>query len=93
MRRGASVPARAQPRAQGTYVTDRSHMPRPHRDYAEWGGDRFHRRAAERGEHVLAVADATLRSRQAERQSYRTCRALLALGERRVCLIASQLRF
>ena len=67
---------------RGTYVTDRSHMPRAHRDYAEWSGDRFRRWAAEKGEHVLAVTDAILRSRQVEQQSYRTCRALLALGER-----------
>ena len=65
-----------------TYVTDRSHMPRAHRDYADWSGERFRRWAAEKGEHVLAVADAILRSRQVEQQSYRTCRALLALGER-----------
>jgi hypothetical protein len=57
-------------------------MPRAHRDYAEWSGERFRRWAAEKGGHVLAVADAILRSRQVEQQSYRTCRALLALGER-----------
>lgn len=51
-------------------------------DYSEWSGERFRRWATEKGGHVLAVTDAILRSRQVEQQSYRTCRALLALGER-----------
>jgi transposase len=68
--------------AKGAYVTDVSHMPRAHRDYAEWSGERFRRWAAEKGEHVLAVTESILASRQVEQQSFRTCRALLSLGER-----------
>ena len=67
---------------KGGYVTDPAHMPKAHRDFAEWSGDRFRAWAKEKGEHVLAVADAILRSRQVEQQSYRSCRALLSLGER-----------
>lgn len=67
---------------KGTYVTDPAHMPRAHRDFAEWSGERFRRWAAEKGPSTLAVTDVILRSRQVEQQSYRTCRALLSLGER-----------
>ena len=67
---------------KGSYVTEPAHMPQAHRDFAEWSGDRFRRWAAEKGPSTLAVTDAILRSRQVEQQSYRTCRALLSLGER-----------
>lgn len=67
---------------KGTYVTVDGHMPDSHRDYAEWNGDRFRRWAARTGESTAAVVDGMLKSKKVEQQAYRTCRALLALGER-----------
>lgn len=67
---------------KGTYVTVADHMPDSHRDYAEWNGDRFRRWAARTGESTAAVVDGMLKSKKVEQQAYRTCRALLALGER-----------
>ena len=67
---------------EGDYVTDGSHMPGRHRDRAEWSGDRFRSWAAEKGPAAAEVCDRILRSRQYEEQSFRSCRALLALGEK-----------
>lgn len=67
---------------KGQYSTNPEHMPGAHRDYAEWNGDRFRRRGAEKGSSTAAVVDGTLRSRTVEQQAYRTCRALLGLGRR-----------
>ena len=68
--------------ARGSYVTDESHMPEAHRDYAGWSGEWFRRKASDFGPETLAVVDHILKSRQVEQQSYRTCRALIGLGER-----------
>lgn len=68
--------------ARGSYVTDESHMPKSHRDYAGWSGEWFRKRAAAVGPETLAVVEHVLGSRQVEQQSYRACRALIGLGER-----------
>ena len=68
--------------ARGSYVTDESHMPESHRDYSGWSGEWFRRKAGAVGPETLAVAELILKSRQVEQQSYRTCRALIGLGER-----------
>ena len=67
---------------RGSYVTEESHMPDSHRDYAGWSGEWFRRKASAVGPETLAVVEHILGSRQVEQQSYRTCRALIGLGER-----------
>lgn len=67
---------------RGSYSTNPEHMPASHRDFAEWDGARFRRWAAETGPSCAAVVDAILGSRKIEQQSYRSCRAVLALGQR-----------
>lgn len=66
----------------GTYITDSSHMPDTHRDYAQWNGNRFRTWAAQIGSATKTVTDFILASRPIEQQSYRSARALLALGEK-----------
>lgn len=68
--------------AKGQRSANPGHMPGTHRDCAERNGDRFRRRATEKGPSTAAVVDATLRSRTVEQQAYRTCRASLDLGRR-----------
>ena len=80
-RRVASHPRSYGPR--GSYVTDPGHMPEAHRDFAEWDGDRFRRWAAEVGPDTERVVDGILRSRKVEQQSYRSCRALMSIAQRR----------
>ena len=67
---------------KGDYVTNVEHMPESHRDYAGWSGEWFRGKAAAVGPETLAVTERILASRQVEQQSYRTCRALIGLGER-----------
>ena len=67
---------------RGEYVTVEAHMPESHREYAGWSGDWFRKKASAVGPHTLAVTERILGSRQVEQQSYRTCRALIGLGER-----------
>ncbi len=79
--RVASHPRSHGPR--GSYVTSRDHMPEAHRDFVEWDGDRFRRWAAEVGPNTERVVDGMLRSRKVEQQSYRSCRALMSIAERK----------
>lgn len=79
--RVASHPRSRGPR--GAYVTDPAHMPEAHRDFVAWNGDRFRRWAAEVGPDTEHVVDGILRSRKVEQQSYRSCRALMSIAERR----------
>lgn len=64
-------------------MTSRDHMPEAHRDFVEWDGDRFRRWAAEVGPNTERVVDGMLRSRKVEQQSYRSCRALMSIAERK----------
>lgn len=64
-------------------MTNRDHMPEAHRDFVEWDGDRFRRWAAEVGPNTERVVDGMLGSRKVEQQSYRSCRALMSIAERK----------
>jgi transposase len=68
--------------SRGSYVTNPDHMPDTHKDFVEWNAERFLRWASEIGEPVKEVIDIILRSRPIEQQTYRSCRALLALGDK-----------
>lgn len=64
---------------KGSYCTNPNHMPTSHRDYAEWSGDRFRSWAGQIGISTKGVIEVILTSRKIEQQTYRSCRALLAL--------------
>ena len=64
---------------KGEYRTNPDHMPDAHRDYAEWNGARFRSWAESIGEATARAIGAILSSRRIEQQSYRSCRAVLAL--------------
>lgn len=67
---------------KGAYVTNADHMPKAHRDFVEWTGDRFRKWARKIGPAVEHVVDAILKSKRIEQQAYRSCRALLALSRK-----------
>jgi len=67
---------------RGSYITNPDHMPDTHKDFTEWNGDRFRRWAATIGGGVADVIDAILISKPIEQQTYRSCRAVIALGDR-----------
>lgn len=64
---------------KGEYRTNPDHMPDAHRDFAEWNGDRFRSWARDIGDATAKAIEAVLASRKIEQQSYRSCRAVLAL--------------
>ena len=57
-------------------------MPKDHRDYLEWNGDRFRNWAKSIGEHTYKAIDAMLTSRVVEQQAYKGCMALLKLEDK-----------
>jgi len=67
---------------RGSYVTNPTHMPDAHRDFAEWTGDRFRRWATAKGASVAGVVDAILASKPIEQQTYRSARALMSLADK-----------
>ena len=66
---------------KGEYRTNPEHMPDAHRDYARWNVERFRSWARGIGDGTAGAIDAILASRKIEQQSYRSCRAVLALAK------------
>ena len=66
---------------QDKYSTDDAHMPPNHQQHAQWSGDRFRRWAAKFGPQTVRVVEAMLSGYKVEQQGYRTCMALLKLGD------------
>jgi transposase len=66
----------------GRYSTLPEHMPEDHRKYTQWNAERFITWARSIGENTESVARSILASRQVEQQSYRSCMALLKLGDK-----------
>jgi len=67
---------------RGTYVTNPDHMPDAHKDFTEWNGNRFRKWASQMGEGVAGVIAAILISKPIEQQTYRSCRAVIALADK-----------
>ena len=67
--------------APGVYSTKVEHMPPGHQEYLQWNGERFLRWASSFGSNTEAVITIILNSRKVEQQSYRSCMALLKLGD------------
>ena len=66
----------------GQYSTKPEHMPEDHRKYTQWNAERFLSWARAIGESTAIVTKAILEARKIEQQSYRTCMALLKLGDK-----------
>lgn len=67
---------------KGRHTTQAEHMPKAHRQYAEWTPQRIIRWASKAGEHTARVVEAILTSRAYPQQGYRSCLGLLRLGQR-----------
>ena len=65
---------------QGQYSTCDEHMPKEHREYVSWNGERFINWAEKIGEHTKTVVQLLLSHNQIEQQSYKSCIALLKLS-------------
>jgi len=65
----------------GQYSTYEEHMPKEHREYVAWNGERFINWAEKIGEHTKTVVQLFLCRNQIEQQGYKTCIALLKLSD------------
>jgi hypothetical protein len=63
------------------YSTYEEHMPKEHREYVAWNGERFLSWAGKIGEYTKAVVQLLLSRNQIEQQSYKSCIALLKLSD------------
>lgn len=66
----------------GLHTTVSEHMPRPHRDYAEWTPQRLVRWAQQSGPAVAALVEAVLSQHVHPQQGFRSCLGILRLGQR-----------
>jgi len=66
---------------KGRFTTLKEHMPKKHRDYAEWTPDRLIRWAAKTGEHTATLVEKILASRPHPQQGFRACLGILRLGK------------
>jgi transposase len=65
----------------GQYSTYEEHMPKEHREYLAWNGERFLSWAGKIGEHTKTVVQFLLSRNQIEQQGYKACMALLKLSD------------
>ena len=64
------------------YSTIEDHMPPDHKNFSQWNAERFRSWARSIGKSTLAVVNVIFASRKIEQQGYRTCMALLKLGDK-----------
>jgi transposase len=65
---------------KGRFTTLNEHMPKAHRDYAQWSPDRLIRWARKTGEHTEKLVSAILASRPHPQQGFRSCLGILRLA-------------
>jgi len=76
------VASHGRSREKGRHTTVAEHMPRAHREHAEWTPERVVRWAGETGPAVAAVVEKILASRIHPQQGFRPSLGILRLGKR-----------
>lgn len=66
---------------KGQYATVTAHMPKSHRDYAQWTPERLVRWAEKTGPQTTSVVETILRARPHPQQGFRACLGLMRLGK------------
>jgi transposase len=64
------------------YSTIKEHMPKQHRQYADWSPQRFTNWASKIGKHVTTVINTILSSRKHPEQAFKTCLGILKLTDK-----------
>jgi transposase len=67
---------------RGAHTTQAEHMPRAHRDYAQWTPQRLVRWAQQTGPSVAGFIETVLATRVHPQQGFRSCLGILRLGQR-----------
>jgi transposase len=80
--RGKRVAAHMRSSRLGAHTTICEHMPRAHRDYAEWTPERLVSWAKETGPETARLLEEIMASRPHPQQGFRSCLGLLSLGKK-----------
>jgi transposase len=68
--------------AKGRYTTIIDHMPKAHRDYAEWTPERVIRWASETGKATAELVTAILSKKLHPQQGFRSCLGIITLAKK-----------
>lgn len=79
--RGQRVACHRRNPLPGRHTTVVAHMPKPHREYAEWTPQRLIRWAEQTGPSTATLVERILASRPHPQQGYRSCLGILRLGK------------
>jgi transposase len=80
--RGKRVASHLRSFRRGAHTTQSEHMPRPHREYAEWTPERLVRWAHKAGPSVAGLVETVMATRAHPQQGFRSCLGVMRLGER-----------
>jgi len=79
--KGKRVASHRRSRQVGRHTTVTAHMPKAHRDYAEWTPERLVRWAEETGQATARLVQTILTSRPHPQHGYRACLGIMRLGK------------
>jgi len=79
--RGKRVASHRRSQHWGRHTTIAAHMPRPHREYAEWTPRRLVEWASKTGPATAALVEQILTRRRHPQQGFRSCLGILRLGK------------
>jgi transposase len=80
--KGKRIASHRRSMRSAAHTTVTGHMPRAHRDYAEWTPQRLVRWAAETGPATAKLVETLLTSRPHPQHGFRACLGLMRLGKR-----------
>lgn len=80
--KGNRVASHPRSMAKGKYTTDPEHMPKAHREYAEWSPERFISWAAGIGTATKQTVETILVTKPHPEQGFKSCMGILSLGKR-----------
>lgn len=67
---------------KGRYTTVKEHMPKAHREYAEWTPERLIRWAGKTGPHTVELISTIMSRKPHPQQGFRPCLGIMRLGKR-----------
>ncbi len=82
LHKGKRVASHRRSYRQGAHTTVNAHMPKAHREYAEWTPERLVRWAGESGPATAKLVETILTSRPHPQHGFRACLGLMRLGKR-----------
>ncbi len=79
--KGKRVAAHPRSFQKGRFTTVKEHMPKSHREYADWTPERIIRWGRKCGEHVAQLLEQLIAERPHPYQGFRACLGILRLGK------------